>query len=247
MSSYIVDKKEEQPQNPQKQLVDNILPQRNQYVKMSFMITYILLLTTATITFIEAMRTKDPVIRHIFNLETCISIVAGYFYSLFVSKIDEADKNNTPLNWNEITEFRYIDWVITTPMMLLALSVVLGYNVNVNVNFVFLMTVLILNYFMLAVGYLGEINVISRLNGMIVGFIAFFAMFFIIFMKFLTAKYSLTNYILFGFYFVVWSIYGIAYMFSEEYKNIITNILDCIAKCLIGIFLWVYYTGIVTK
>jgi hypothetical protein len=65
-------------------------------------------------------------------------------------------------------------------------------------------------------------------------------------MKFLTTKYNLTNYILFGFYFVVWSIYGIAYMFSEEYKNIITNILDCIAKCLIGIFLWVYYTGIVT-
>jgi bacteriorhodopsin len=243
MSSYI-EKKEE---NPKKQLVDNILPQRNQYVKMSFMITYILLLTTATITFIEAMRTKDPVIRHIFNLETCISIVAGYFYSLFVSKIDEAEKNNTPLNWNEITDFRYIDWSITTPMMLLVLSVVLGYNAKVSVNMVFIMTVLILNYFMLAVGYLGEINVISRLNGMIVGFIAFFAMFFIIFMKFLNSKFNLFNYVLYAIYFVVWSIYGIAYMFSEEYKNIVMNILDCIAKCLIGIFLWVYYTGIVTK
>jgi len=136
MSSYIVDKKEEKQEQAQKQQVDNILPQRNQYVKMSFMITYILLLTTATITFIEAMRTKDPAIRHIFNLETCISIVAGYFYSLFVSKIDEAEKNNTPLNWNEMTVFRYIDWAITTPMMLLALSVVLGYNAKVNVNMI---------------------------------------------------------------------------------------------------------------
>jgi hypothetical protein len=66
-------------------------------------------------------------------------------------------------------------------------------------------------------------------------------------MKFLNSKFNLFNYVLYGIYFVVWSIYGIAYMFSEEYKNIVMNILDCIAKCLIGIFLWVYYTGIVTK
>ena len=35
--------------------------------------------TTATITFIEAMRTKVPKIRHMLNLETCISVVAAYF------------------------------------------------------------------------------------------------------------------------------------------------------------------------
>ena len=245
MSSIIEQEKKEnlEDKNEKKQTTP---PQKNQYVKMSFMITYILLLTTATVTFIEALRTKIPLIRHIFNLETCISLVAGYFYSVFLGKLDDAEKNNTPINWNEMTEFRYIDWSITTPMMLLALSVVLGYNVNINVNLVFMLTVLILNYFMLAVGYLGEINVISRLQGMIVGFIAFFAMFFIIYMKFLTTKYNLTNNILFLLYFIVWSIYGIAYMFGETYKNIIMNILDCIAKCLIGLFLWVYYTGIIT-
>ena len=58
------------------------------YVKYSFVITYILLLTTGTITFIEAMRTQVPAVRHIMNLETCISIVAGYFYSVFVQKIE---------------------------------------------------------------------------------------------------------------------------------------------------------------
>jgi bacteriorhodopsin len=218
---------------------------KNNLVKMSFMITYILLLTTATITFIEAMRTNDPTIRHIFNLETCISIVAGYFYSLFVSKVDEAEKNNTPINWSEITEFRYIDWSITTPMMLLALSVVLGYNSNTSVNFVYILTIIILNYFMLALGYLGEINIISRLQGLILGFFAFFAMFFIIFMKFLNSKYNLFNYVLYWTYFILWGIYGIAYMFQEEYKNIVMNVLDLKAKCLIGLFLWVYYTGII--
>jgi len=219
---------------------------KNNLVKMSFMITYILLLTTATITFIEAMRTKDATVRHIFNLETCISIVAGYFYSLFVSKIDEAEKNNTPLNWDEITEFRYIDWSITTPMMLLALSVVLGYNAKINVNFVYILTVFILNYFMLGVGYLGEINVISRMQGLITGFIAFFAMFYIIFMKFLNSKYNAFNYVLYAAYFILWGIYGIAYMLGEEYKNIIMNVLDLKAKCLMGLFLWVYYTGVIS-
>jgi hypothetical protein len=57
-------------------------------VKASFMITYILLLTTATVTFIEAICTKFPEVRHILNLETVISIVAGYFYSIFLGQID---------------------------------------------------------------------------------------------------------------------------------------------------------------
>jgi len=243
MLSY--SEKKEEIEKKEKNEQTKITLKKSIIVKMSFVITYILLLTTATITFIEAMRTNDPTIRHIFNLETCISIVAGYFYSLFVSKVDEAEKNNTPINWSEITEFRYIDWSITTPMMLLALSVVLGYNSKTSVNFVYILTIIILNYFMLALGYLGEINIISRLQGLILGFFAFFAMFFIIFMKFLNSKYNLFNYVLYWTYFILWGIYGIAYMFQEEYKNIVMNVLDLKAKCLIGLFLWVYYTGII--
>ena len=49
-------------------------------VKTSFYITYAFLITTGTITFIEAIRTKDIKIRNILNLETCISIVAAFFY-----------------------------------------------------------------------------------------------------------------------------------------------------------------------
>ena len=45
-------------------------------VNSTFYITYAFLITTGTITFIEALRTKDPSIRNILNLETCISIVA---------------------------------------------------------------------------------------------------------------------------------------------------------------------------
>lgn len=217
----------------------------NKYVTMSFIITYVLLLTTATITFIEAMRTQNNTMRHIFNLETTISIVAAYFYSLFVNKIENANKNNTPLDWSEITELRYLDWSITTPMMLIVLSLALGYNAKVKVNLLYIMEVLALNYFMLYIGYLGEINVISRLQGMIAGFIAFFTMSFLIFMKFIKFNYHLPNYILFGLFFVVWTMYGIVYMFDKNNRNVINNILDCISKCIVGIFLWIYYTGII--
>ena len=212
---------------------------------MSFTITYILLLTTALITFIEAMRTNIPVIRHIFNLETSISLVASYFYSIFVAKIDEVEKNNKDIDWNDLTRLRYIDWAITTPMMLLALSIILGYGAKIAVKIIIVLIIIALNYIMLISGYLGEINVISRLQGLIVGFIAFFAMFFVIFINFIKPKYDYTNYMLFGIYIVVWSIYGIVYMFNQANKNIIMNILDCIAKCFVGIFLWVYYTGLI--
>jgi len=68
------------------------------YVKFSFNITYILLLTTGTITLIEALRTSDPRVRHIFNLETCISIVAGYFYSTFVTEINNSYDNHKKID-----------------------------------------------------------------------------------------------------------------------------------------------------
>ena len=41
-------------------------------VKTTFYITYAFLITTGTITFIEAIRTKDIKIRNILNLETYI-------------------------------------------------------------------------------------------------------------------------------------------------------------------------------
>lgn len=231
-----IDKEEEEKEITKKKFI---------YIKISFTITYILLLTTSLITFIEAIRTNIPIIRHIFNLETCISLVASYFYLIFVSKIDEVEKNNKFIDWNELTNIRYIDWAITTPMMLLALTVVLGYNTKIAIKIITILIIIALNYIMLISGYLGEINVISRLQGLIVGFIAFFAMFFIIFINFIKPKYNYANYILFGTYIIVWSLYGIVYMFNQANKNIIMNILDSISKCFVGIFLWIYYTGLI--
>jgi bacteriorhodopsin len=211
----------------------------------SFYITYVLLLTTATITFIEAMRTKIPTVQHIMNLETCISVIAGYFYSVFHDKIKNWNKTNEPIDWSEITELRYIDWSITTPLMLLTLSLVLSFNSKTKIRFHWFALILFFNYAMLYVGYLGETGKVERIMADIVGFIAFFITFGIIFIQYVLPRYNYDNYILFGLYLFIWSIYGIVYNFNEINKNIITNYLDLTAKCLIGIGLWVYYVKII--
>jgi bacteriorhodopsin len=214
-------------------------------IKFSFTITYILLLTTATITFIEAIRTKNPTVRHVLNLETCISVVAGYFYSIFTIKIADIEKTNTQINWAELMETRYIDWIITTPLMLIALCVVLSTELGLDVRLPIIAIIIVLNYAMLYAGYLGETNRIDKVAGIILGFLSFFAMFGIIYWKYVAPKFHLANRVLFYFYLFVWSLYGVVYFLDEETRNIAMNILDLFAKCLIGLGLWVYYVHII--
>jgi bacteriorhodopsin len=211
-------------------------------VQFSFYITYVLLLTTATITFIEAMRTNVPNIRHIFNLETCISLIAGYFYSLFVAKINA---EGSKVNWNEISQLRYIDWAITTPFMLLALCLVLAHNIKEQVHLINMAAIVLLNYFMLIVGYMGETGVMGRIESDLLGFGAFFGMFYMIYNRYVRKSSGIDNTVLFSMYFTVWSLYGGMYLLEENSKNIAYNILDMFSKCIIGLGLWVYYTKIV--
>ena len=215
------------------------------YVKFSFSITYIFLLTTAIITFIEAMRTTNPMVRHVLNLETAISMIAGYFYSLFLDKISVYEKEDRKIDWADISSTRYIDWAMTTPLMLLALSLVLSQNIGKSITLRVILTIVTLNYIMLYLGYLGETGSMDKLVACILGFVAFFGMFFIMFCEYVLPKSNSSNYILFTVFVSIWLLYGIFYMMTETYKNIGMNILDCLAKCCFGLGIWVYYSKIV--
>jgi len=206
----------------------------------SFYITYVLLLTTGTITLIEALRTKVRMVQHIMNLETCISVVAGYFYSVFHEKV----KKMKEINWKEITRLRYIDWAITTPMMLLVLSLVLSFNTKTPIKLHWFALTVFFNYVMLYTGYLGESGQLERITASILGFIALFLTYGLIFMNYML-KYNRDNTVLFSIFTVVWSMYGVAYYFEEMQKNIAYNYLDLISKCLVGIGLWIYYVKII--
>ena len=85
----------------------------------SFYITYIFLITTSVITFIEALRSPIPQVRHILNLETCISVIASYFYGLFIGQIDKTRKDNSVKNdstKNDSTKDKNLDSLDNIPL-----------------------------------------------------------------------------------------------------------------------------------
>ena len=211
---------------------------------VSFYLTYILLLTTATITFIEALRTPIPRVQHIMNLETCISLIACYFYSMFNDKIKKSEETKETIKWKEFTHLRYIDWAITTPIMLLVLSLVVSFNSKTKIRLHWFLVSIFFNYMMLYTGYLGETGQLNRNMSQLLGFIAFLITFGVIYIQYML-RFNFDNMIIFSTVLVVWSLYGVAFNFTELHKNITYNYLDLISKCFIGIGLWIYYTKII--
>jgi len=209
-------------------------------VKFTFYFTYILLITTGTITLVEALATTNPIVRHVMNLETCISIIAGYFYSQFITKVTTG---SGVIDYKSINEMRYNDWVITTPLMILALMIALSYNNKESVHIGTYISAVLLNFGMLYTGYLGEKNTISKQSGCIFGFIFFVALFALIYFSFVKGSKAF-NFMLFGIYVLIWGLYGFVYLLDEENKNIMYNILDVTAKCFVGLGLWTYFTKI---
>jgi putative effector of murein hydrolase LrgA (UPF0299 family) len=200
------------------------------------MVTYILLLTTGTITFIESIRTPIPVIRHIFNLETCVSIVGAYFYGQFLEKM------KGPFHWDEINQLRYLDWAITTPMMLIVLCAALAYNIRQKVPGAVLALLLLLNYLMLGMGYLGDIGWMDKPMAAFFSFLALFSMFGVLYQALIQPKYNRFNWMLYVLYLITWSLYGVVYFLDS--KQMLFNVLDIFSKCLVGIGLWIYYAKI---
>lgn len=211
------------------------------FVKFTFYMTYVLLITTGTITFIEALATPIPLVRHVMNLETCISIIAGYFYSQFTEKVSTG---GGVIDYKDINKTRYNDWFITTPLMILALMIALSYNNKQSVHFGTFISAILLNFGMLYSGYLGENDTISKPTGCIIGFVFFAALFGLIYFSFVKGCSNKFNFVLFGIYLVIWGLYGFVYLLDEENKNIIYNILDVSAKCFVGLGLWTYFTKI---
>lgn len=224
-------------------------------VLSSFYLTYVFLLTTGVITFIEALRTPIPLVRHIMNVETCISVIACYFYGLFVVEIKNsqvqqreksAENNDNPTDVipiETINNMRYTDWFITTPFMLLALCMVLGYENKIPVKIYPLLLTLAFNFAMLLFGYLGEIRLLTRNIASFIGFVFFFLTYGAIWKIFMTgSKITSESKYIFWIFLGVWSLYGVFYHSNEYTKLFGYNILDLISKAFIGIFFWLYLT-----
>lgn len=216
----------------------------------SFLITFLFLITTGTITFIEAIRTDIVAMRHILNLETCMCIVSAYFYKKNISMLEpmkDKDKDTQEIMKN-VNDIRYMDWMITTSVMLLVLILAFQYNSKQKgVKFVDYVLILLLNYGMLGFGYIGEIQIIQKFTANVIGFVFFFLLYGFIYYKYLVSTKNgnnVKNQMLFAVFFILWSFYGIFYLTKDSVKNVGYNIIDLLSKCFVGIYLWSYSSNI---
>ncbi len=184
--------------------------------------------------------TAFNIIRQLLILEVLVQVIEGSFYVWLLYNFTSV------LN---VTPKRYLDWVITTPTMLVTLIVYLIYLNNrnnietvhldffqvFNENFTNIITILILNWLMLLFGYLGEVNIIPTLTGVILGFIPFLIYYYLIFINYVSFDNS--GWQLFLYFFFFWSLYGIVAALPYYIKNMFYNILDLFSKNFFGIFL----------
>ena len=193
---------------------------------------------------IGAFFVKVPTIYSLIKQLLIIELVVQFFEGMFYFWL--AYNFTQVLN---ITPKRYIDWVITTPSMLITLMIYLIYlnkRVENNINEFNLFTILkenlnifipvvLLNWLMLLFGYLGEMKIIPVLLGVFLGFIPFLIYYYIIYVNYVTQKGS--GNLLFWYFFFFWSLYGFAAVLPYYVKNSFYNILDLFAKNFFGIFL----------
>jgi bacteriorhodopsin len=185
---------------------------------------------------------KDKILQHILTLEMGVQFVELFFY-IFV--LQSMVTSALP----QMAAIRYVDWVVTTPTMLLTTIIFFKYeehlenNINEKIDFWdFIKTnsdniinIFICNFFMLFFGYLGEIEAIDIKLSTTLGFLFFGMTFYIIYNNYAVKSKNAKQ--LFYFLITIWGVYGIAAIMSPHTKNNMYNILDLFAKNFFGLYL----------
>ena len=185
---------------------------------------------------------KHNILKDILILETVVQFIEMLFYIWIAFAV---------LNIKKMASRRYIDWVITTPAMLLSTIMFMKYqekkeknkldeeNVKtkqfLNDNKDNIIKIFVYNLSMLTFGYLGEQNILSKFISIPIGFVFFFKTFEIIYNYAIHSNLGLN---LFYFMFIVWSLYGVAATFKPNEKNVSYNLLDIISKNFYGLFIY---------
>jgi bacteriorhodopsin len=181
------------------------------------------------------------ILKEILQIELGVQLIELIFYIWLVFSIHTI-KN--------ITKYRYADWFITTPIMLITLMAYLEIEPNHTMKFsTFLqehkqniLLVVGLNILMLLFGYLSEVYPKDQIFYVILGFFPFVAYFYLIYKEYLQKEKSnihpiFTRQRIFWYFVIVWSFYGIAAFFPYVLKNTFLNILDLFSKNAFGIML----------
>jgi bacteriorhodopsin len=179
---------------------------------------------------------NKKIFKDLLNVELFIQNIELVFYIWMA--------NNLNIIQN-ITPYRYLDWIITTPTMLITLMAFLDKDKNkdnnlynyIQKNKYFIIKIIVLNLIMLLFGLAGELKYLDYNSAIILGFIPFIYYFKLIHDKYIIKKSSSENINTYWFYFIIWSLYGIVAFLSYEYKNSAYNIIDLFSKNFFSVFL----------
>lgn len=213
-------------------------------VKNSIYLSLLLQIITTLIPFdgfSVKLQEKDKVLQGILSIETFVQVVEMMFYIWIVFAIKDL---------KSVTPRRYIDWSITTPVMLFTTIVFLKYSElkekNQKKNLTIksflvdnkenVIKLVIYNALMLLFGFLGETGILNKTVSVTIGFVFFFLAFNLIYQEY--AKHSKEGIKLFLFVFIVWLLYGVAALAPLKIKNISYNMLDIVSKNFYGLFIY---------
>lgn len=183
------------------------------------------------------LNSKDELLKDLLKVELGVQIIEFLFYIWLVFYFSKASRNITP--------FRYIDWAITTPLMLITLSAFLhhdGTTSNRLSDFLSnhkgsVITIVLLNAAMLLFGLVGELGFLNPYLSTALGFIPFVLNFKYIKDTFLPSNEDKSKNALFYWFFFFWALYGVFAVMNYTTKNTGYNILDIFAKNFFGLFL----------
>jgi bacteriorhodopsin len=219
--------------------------------EISFYFAYIFLAGSSALTAFEVFSYFPSLyqpLKYILAIETTVNIIASVAYNNLLTFIN-------PPNYGSLTQFRYLDWFATTPLLLISFTLYLQYLKNtpqttdsqdskdddkknistVQFQYSRIGVIILLNFVMLVFGYLGETGYINHTLGCFLGFIPFIALFWYIWQWY---GDIVKNKWIFTIFIIVWSLYGIVYFLPNKAKNMSYNILDVIAKVGFGLLIW---------
>ena len=180
---------------------------------------------------------NDEILRDLLKVEVVVQIVEFIFYAWLIYYFSKVSRNITPV--------RYLDWAITTPLMLITLSAFLKQNGTSMMrlgDFLSdykgsIVTIVLLNAAMLLFGLIGELGFLNLYLSTALGFIPFALNFKYIKETFLPSDEDKFKNALFYWFVFFWALYGVFALTSYTIKNTGYNILDIFAKNFFGLFL----------
>ena len=180
---------------------------------------------------------KDEILKDLLKVELGVQIVEFIFYVWLLLYFSKVSHNITP--------FRYLDWSITTPLMLITLSGFLNHDETrterlwefLYNNAGSIIKIVALNAAMLFFGFMGEIGLLNPYLSTALGFIPFAINFKDIKEKFLPSSEDNFKNSLFYWFLIFWSLYGLFAVMNYTTKNVGYTILDIFSKNILGLFL----------